>query len=53
MQTKKVSRPVCLVCDNCDRGTANAKLCSLTGEDVSKEHFALSSPDSCPKRKEK
>lgn len=53
MSSKKFDKPVCLVCDKCDRGTSNAKLCSLTGEDVSKEHFALSSPDSCPRRKEK
>lgn len=38
MSSKKFDKPVCLVCDNYDRGTSNAKLCSLTGEDVSKEH---------------
>ena len=53
MSSKKFDKPVCLVCDKCDRGTSNAKLCILTGEDVSREHFALSSPESCPKRKEK
>ena len=53
MYDNKFDKPVCLVCDKCDRGTENVKLCSLTGEDVSKEHFALSSPISCPKRKEK